>query len=458
MSRFKRLYRYMVKSKGKEKLDEDSWWENRVIPYMETKNIHTQEQLDGLIGRYVPTVKAVGKLCDDTVFVAMAIKPASGVWGLIEVSLALLPTLDEPTGSWDDDERPNLGGFALINNVKVMSFKINMISQGETAKLRANMKLVKALNKLCENVPQGNLALVGFSLQRDIEDMGLNFVDYSNMFPCWIDLSRMIETTSPHLTNFRASMGDILNAFGYVPLSVPQFGVQHVLTNDAVQALAILDGLQYPSNIYKLVLRERKFPDTAVEARLDSFRFMPYKVNVHCGGSPLPRSINSAQKLTAAIQDYRPIGVAADVSDPLNPQFKPCSPGIHATGMTRGCVCFKDKEALENFIKDYDGKIIDGVKVDVDEIPHQPLWKLAKNYLKTKGTSVRDHLEGIATSAKESLPRLSDLFHSPADANFPWCPNPEDAPPGYYDDEDFRIVGPASLPILYQSQEKGIWL
>ncbi|OTB17456.1 hypothetical protein K445DRAFT_20800 [Daldinia sp. EC12] len=407
---------------------------------METKNIHTQEQLDGLVERYVPTVKAVEKLRDDTFFVSMVIKPALGVWGLFEVSLALLPTLDEPIEIWDDDERLTLGGFVLANNVRVMSFKINMIGQGDAAKLRADTTLVRALNKLCENIPQGKIALVGFSLQKAMENMGLNFVDYNNMFSLWIDLSRMIEATSPDLTNFQASMGDILNAFGYAPLGVAQFGVKNVLPNDAVRALAVLDGLQYPRNIHNLILREQTFPDTAVEARVESFRFRQYKANVHRSGLPLPRSINSTQKLAVAIQNYRPIGVAADVSDPLNPQFKTCSPGIRAMGMTRGCVCFKDKEALAKFIKDYDGKTVDGVKVKADEISHQPLWKLVKDYLRTKGTSMRDHLKGITTSAKESLSGWSDLFHSPAGVNFPWCPNTEDAPPGYYDTGDYHTV------------------
>ncbi|KAI1804682.1 hypothetical protein F4811DRAFT_262053 [Daldinia bambusicola] len=427
---FKRLYRHKAKTN-----DEDSWWENRLIPYIETDNIHTQEQLDDLTVRYIPTLKTLRKQCADPVLVALDINPMLGVRGVFEVSLALLPGLPRPTG-WADNMRPSLEGFVLENDVKVLSLKVNVTGRKDDAKLRANTALVKALNELCEDIPLKKLVFVGFSLQKDIESVGLNFAEYIKMFPRWIDLSRMIQATSPCLIGFTSNMKDILNTFGYVPATVLRFGYEPVFANEAVKALAILDGLQYWMNIDKLVIRERKLPGIALEARVEAFRFMPYKANIHLGGLCLPCSINSAHKLAAAIQDYQPLGVAADICDPQYPQFKPCSPGIYAMGMTRGCVCFKNEETLEKFIKDFDGCVIDGWTIKVEKIPHQPFWKLVRGYMKTKSTSLWGHLELAATLAKENLPRWSELFATSTET-LPWCPNPEDAPPRYYDTDNY---------------------
>ncbi|KAI1465443.1 uncharacterized protein F4812DRAFT_123457 [Daldinia caldariorum] len=435
---FKRLYRHTAETNNQQRIAEGSWWENRLIPYIETNNIHTREQLDDLTKRYIPTLKTLRKLCPDAVFVALDIKPVLGVLGVFEVNLALLPELHKPTAG-ADSTRPSLEEFVLENDVKAVSLKIKVIGRDDDAKLRANSALVKALNKFCESIPSQKLALMGFSLQKDIESMGLNFAEYIKMFPRWINPSRMIEATSPGLAGLTANIRDILNTFGYVSTTVRKFGYKRVFINEAVKALAVLDGLQYWTNIDKLVVKERKLPGIEVEARAEAFRFMPYKANVHRGGSSLPFSINSAHKLAVAIQDYRPIGVAADISDPQYRQFLPCFPGVYTVGITRGCVCFKDEEALEKFVKDFDGRAIDGVTIKVEKVPHQPFWKLVGEYLKTKGTSLRGHLELVATSARENRPRWSELFATSTE-RLPWCPNPEDAPPRYYDTDNYGFA------------------
>ncbi|KAI8957499.1 hypothetical protein F5Y11DRAFT_85102 [Daldinia sp. FL1419] len=152
-------------------------------------------------------------------------------------------------------------------------------------------------------------------------------------------------------------------------------------------------------------------------------------------GLPLPNSIDSAQKLALATQEYHPTGVAAELFDPMSPDTGPSSPDIHTTGRGRRWVCFRDKKDLERFTGDFDGKLIDGIIVKVERMPKP--WKAFKKSVKTQGACLQEKLQTAATLAKDGLSLLGEIISPPlGDAEFPWCPNPEDAPPHYYDSED----------------------
>lgn len=439
MTRLERIHRHLARTKDMREPEELTWQEDRMIPILDTRNIHNRRQLDDLLKRYVPTMKAVKRLSANTAFVALDIKPKFGIGGLFDVDLALLPKLEGHTCG-KHKEAVSLADFITERQVKVASLRINMIGREEVVKPRATITIVHAMRQLCEAVPGQNIALIGFSLPKDIERIGLNFAHINNMFPYWIDLSRMIGAVSPALANHQINMRTILGTFGYDSIGTIWFVGTRIVVNEAVKALAVLEGLQCRECVNKLILGERKFPGIEVEAQVEAFRFMPYKALIHNQGSHLPPSIDSAQKLALATEDYRPIGVAADICDIRFEGIKPCCPGIGATGMTRGCVCFKDEKALEEFINDVDGSVIDGVTIKVENIPYQTFWKYLKEAIKAKGTSMYNRLETTAMMAKENIRRWYGALSSPADGKFPWCPNPEDAPPGYYDTDDDSIT------------------
>ncbi|KAI1656915.1 hypothetical protein F4813DRAFT_390256 [Daldinia decipiens] len=439
MTRLDRIHRHLARTKDMREPDELTWREDRLIPILDTSNIHNRRQLNDLLKRYVPTMKAVKKLPANTAFVALEVKPKFVIGGLFDVDLALLTKLEEHTCS-KHEEMLSLADFITERQVKVMSLRINMIGREEVVKPRATTTIVNAMRQLCKEVLGQNIALIGFSLPKDIERIGLNFADINNMFPYWIDLSRMIAAVSPTLAYHQIKMGTILYTFGYNSIGTIWFVGTPIVVNEAVKALAVLEGLQCREGVNKLILGERKFPGIEIEAQVEAFRFMPYKALIHNQGSRLPPSIDSAQKLAFVTEDYRPIGVAADICDVRFEGFKPCCPGIRETHMTRGCVCFKDKKALDEFINDVDGSVIDGVTIKVENIPYQTFWKYLKDAIKAKGTYIYDRLEIAAMMAKGNIPRWYDALFSPADNRFPWCPNPEDAPPGYYDTDDDSIT------------------
>ncbi|KAF3057207.1 hypothetical protein GL218_06286 [Daldinia childiae] len=318
--------------------EEIAWREDRLIPILpDTSNIHNREQLDDLLRRYVPTMKAVKKLSADTAFVALDVKPRFGIGGFFDVDLALLTKLEEHT--CDKHEEPlYLVDFVTERQVRTISLRINMIGREEVVIPRATTTIVHAMKQLCAAVPGQNIALIGFSLPKDIERIGLNFAHINSMFPYWIDLSRMVGAISPDLACHQIDMGTILDTFGYVSIGTVWFAGTRIVVNEAVKALAVLEGLQCREGVDKLILGERKFPGIEVKSQVEAFRFIPYKALIHNQGSSLPPSIDCAQKLALATEDYRPIGVAADICDIRVEGFKPSCPGILVTGMTRGSV------------------------------------------------------------------------------------------------------------------------
>ncbi|KAI0849616.1 hypothetical protein F5Y00DRAFT_235274 [Daldinia vernicosa] len=435
MSGVERIHRYLARTMDIRDPEGFDWWEDRLIPILDTSNIHNPKQLNDLLKRYVPTMKSVKKLPANTAFVALDIKPKFGIGGLFDVSLALLSKLEEHNCA-RHEERLCLADFITEHQVKVTSFRVNMIGRREVVNPRATATIVRAMRKLCEEVPGQNIALIGFSPPKDIECIGLNFAHIIEMFPYWIDLSRMIGAASPALAYHQMDMRTILRAFGYSSIDTVWIVGIRIVVNEAVRALAVLHGLQCREGVERLVLGERKFPDIKIEARVEAFRFMPYKALIHNQGLPLPPSIDSAQKLALATEDCQPFGVAADICDVRFEGNKPRCPGIHATRMTRGCVCFNDERTLEEFINNVDGSIIDGVTIKVERIPYQPLWKYLKEAIKARGISLYAWLAMAATTTKENLPRWYDALSSPTEGILPWCPNPEDAPPGFYDTDD----------------------
>ncbi|KAI0103553.1 hypothetical protein F4814DRAFT_101329 [Daldinia grandis] len=428
MSELERIYSHLARARNMREPEELAWWEDRLIPILDTNNIYNEEQLGNLLNRYVPTVEAVRTLPTNTAFVALDIKPKFRIGGLFDVSLALLPKLSGHRGT------PYLAEFITQRQVQVMSFTVNMIGREDVVKPRATTTILYAMRQLCESVRGQDIVLMGFSLSEDIKRIGLDFAYINQIFPYWIDLSRMVEAISPVLVNHQINMRTILGAFGYGSIDTIRIAGYHIVVKEAVKALAVLEGLQCREGVGKLVLGAQKFPTIKIEAQVETFRFMRYKALIHNKGSRLPLSIDSAQKLAFVTEGYRPIGVAADIYDPRLKDSKPNCPGIHVTGMTRGCVCFKNKKALEEFINDVDGSIINGVAIKAEIIPYQTFRKFLKKTIKAKGASMRDRLEIAAIMAKGGIPRWSNLLSSPAD--FPWCPNSEDISPGYYDSDD----------------------
>jgi hypothetical protein len=229
-------------------------------------------------------------------------------------------------------------------------------------------ELKKQIEQFRQVVPNKQLILVGLSLQSDFERMSLDFPGIIELFSGWVDLSTLMKAQSLAPAKLDTGLGTALKAFRY-PYSDTGFNCRHQAANDAVRTLAALHGLMDPQNVASILLRQREFPGIEIAAGVDHFASKVYRALLHVDGKELPPSIDSAQKLALAVQNFKPIGVAADCSNAKNGAKKRHPTSIHTVNRTCGCVCFKSNKALQHFIRVMNGQRYGNVALKAARAP-----------------------------------------------------------------------------------------
>ncbi|KAJ2986332.1 hypothetical protein NUW58_g5076 [Xylaria curta] len=363
--------------------DKNSWEEVKLKHNLNIEAIPYNERLSMLLPLYIPTVAAFKDIASTSAFVGFDTESVPHCYKTTDVGLALLPEANTPIPIREGD--PYLSNFVRDHKVEAVSFKIkgrydDVRSRAQARALIPGSRylhqslehlhfgtecfvdieeleaaLANRIEQFRRAAPGKQLVLVGLSLQNDLQRLCLEFPGIIRFFSRWIDLSTLIKAESSIPTTPNTGLGTALKVFGY-PHADTGFDRTHQAANDAIRTLAVLYGLLDPQNVESLVLRPYNFVGIEVRPKVNYLRFQPYRAFLHVDGNCLPPSIDSAQRLALAVQEFNPIAVAADCSNVSDIREPRSSSSIHTSRRTYGCVCFEDDQALEYFIYAFNGK------------------------------------------------------------------------------------------------------
>ncbi|KAI2641143.1 hypothetical protein GGS21DRAFT_358763 [Xylaria nigripes] len=368
---------------------------------LDIEAIPFNSRLSSLLPGYIPTLATLKDFASNLALVAFKTESVPHCYKTIEVGLAFIPRVDCTLSSGDDT--PTLERFVQSHSVQTVSFKVNDrydvrdrpesrsplaedTDQRPTEPLRFGYEkfvdiedletaIIHQVNRFRRAVPGKRLILVGFSLQKDLERLCLEFPGVSRSFSGWIDLFSLMKAESITPPNANAGLGYPLTSFRY-PYKDTGFGMRHQAANDAVRILATLRSLMNPQNVTNLVIRQYQFVGIEIAPSIDRFESKAYRALLHVGGSDLPPAIDSAQKLAFAFQHFQPIGVAADCSNARNRQRHLYPASIHTSRRTCGCLCFKNNKMLQDFISAKNGERYGDVILNVARAPLP--WRIQK--------------------------------------------------------------------------------
>lgn len=207
----------------------------------------------------------------------------------------------------------------------------------------------------CPRTP-ASIILVGFDMSADMRAISSKFLAVLEYATQWVDIGVLARrlSTRPHL---RPSLRDIMLSLGFRRNhSVQTRYSNHSAGMDAVRTLGTLIALvaRQPMS-QKLVVyphtqeehRNRKVWEKVFSPRA---RF-PHTTKISTAdASPLPTTLSSPHRLfnlvKATFEEPKAVSV--------------CPPAKQKRPRTHGWICFYDEATLEDFIREWDGKEVDG--------------------------------------------------------------------------------------------------